>query len=295
MAQPIDSSPIIEAVPNFSEGRDSSTIDALKQAVTSVPEVRLLHYTSDPDHNRTVLTFAGPPVPVAEAAFRAVAVAVERIDLRKHIGVHPRIGAADVLPFVPIRGIDLPQCAQIAEAVGARVWNELGLPVYLYEAAARDPGRKRLEQIRSRSFVGQPDIGSGRHPSAGALVTGARPFLIAWNVNLRSRDLTAAHTIARRIRESSGGLPAVKALGLELASRGQVQVSINLTDFETTPLHVVYELVRHEAQTLGVEIEGVELIGLLPQRALELSQGYDIPWEPGTEIATRTVEFCLAR
>lgn len=248
--------------------------------------MKLLDYTSDVDHNRTVLTFAGPPEAVAQAAFETVAVAVERIDLRTHQGVHPRIGAADVLPFVPISGIDLETCALLALGVAERVWTELGLPVYLYEAAARTPERKRLEYLRSRTFAGAPDVGNGRHPSAGALIAGARPFLIAWNVNLRSRDLNAAKAIARAVRQSSGGLPAVKALGLQLQSRGCVQVSINLTDFEVTPMHVVYERVRDVARTMHVEIGGVELIGLVPQRALDLSVGYEIPWEPGRILST---------
>jgi glutamate formiminotransferase/glutamate formiminotransferase/formiminotetrahydrofolate cyclodeaminase len=276
---------LIECVANFSEGRDQRTIDALAHAAGSVAGVALLDRTSDVDHNRTVLTIAGNPEAVAEAAFRAVETAVARIILPAHEGVHPRIGAADVVPFVPIEHSSLEDCAHIAVAVAARCWSELRLPAFLYEAAARDAARARLEVLRSPKFGGEPDFGEGRHPTAGAVIVGARNFLVAWNINLESQDLQAAREIARAIRESNGGLKCVKALGLELKSRGQVQVSINLTDFETTPVHVVFERVREEAQLRSIAIAGSELIGLIPERALEPAQ-----WLAGEGIRDYVLE-----
>ena len=281
----------IECVPNFSEGRDAATIDALEQAAASVAGAALLHRTSDVDHNRTVLTIAGTPAAVAEAAFRAIEIAVARILLPAHEGVHPRIGAADVVPFVPIWNSSLQECARIAADVAARCWNELQLPAFLYEAAARDPRPARLEVLRSAKFHGEPDFGQGRHPTAGAVIVGARTFLVAWNINLASQDLNAAREIARAVRESGGGLPRVKALGLELRSRAQVQVSINLTDFDLTPMHLVFERVREEARLRGIEIVGSELIGLIPERALEASRDYDLQWLVGERIES----FCLER
>jgi glutamate formiminotransferase/glutamate formiminotransferase/formiminotetrahydrofolate cyclodeaminase len=270
---------IAECVPNFSEGRDRAVIAALEQAVRGVHGVRLLNSTSDADHNRSVLTFAGEPARVAEAAFATVATAVAKIDLGAHEGVHPRVGAADVVPFVPIEGVTLEDCAALAHATGERIWNELRVPVFFYEAAAKRPDCARLENIRRRANNDlPPDLGQGRHPTAGYCVIGARNFLIAWNIILRSSDLAIAKSIASEIRESSGGLPAVKALGLALASQGKVQVSMNLVDFRRTPLHVVFDAVRHAAEKRGVPIEGSELIGLIPQAALDASQGHDFRW-----------------
>jgi glutamate formiminotransferase len=235
----------------------------------------------DADHNRSVITFAGAPEAVAEAALRAVAKAAEIIDLNTHQGVHPRIGATDVLPFVPIEGLTLDDCVQLAASVAEEIWTRLGIPVYLYEAAARRPERKRLENVRRGQFERlrqisaidperRPDIGGpDLHPTAGATIVGARPFLIAFNVNLASEDLTVAKDIARCIRTSSGGFPHVKALGLSLERRRQVQVSMNLTDFRQTPIHVVYDSIRDQARTHGVEIAGSEIIGLIPKTALE--------------------------
>ncbi len=285
----------IEAVPNFSEGRNPKVIRALIQACGSVPGAVPLDHTSDPDHNRTVLTVAGEPSAVAKAVFEAVATAVDLIRLPEHDGVHPRIGVADVIPFIPVRGVTLNQCATLARDFAQRLWQRLQVPVFLYEAAAYDPARARLETIRSRSFSGHPDFGTGRHRTAGASVVGARPFLVAWNINLLSPDLAAARAIARYIRESSGGLPAVKALGLELRSRKQVQVSINLTDFERTPLHVIFEQVQTEAAARGIAIAGSELVGLIPRRALELSDGHDLHWLVGSHIADFVLETRLAR
>ncbi len=270
---------IVECVPNFSEGRDPLIVNAIARAIDETPRVRLLDKTSDPDHNRSVLTFAGDPDPVAGAAFEAVRIAAATIDISRHSGVHPRIGAADVLPFVPVHRVSLRDCVSLARRVGRRIQSELGIPVFLYEAAALRPECERLEAVRRLARAGgPPDFGHGRHPTAGACVVGARNFLIAWNINLRSRDLNAAREIAREIRESGGGLPAVKALGLELESRGQVQVSVNLVDFEKTAPHVVFDAVAERCQARGIEIAGSELIGMIPAAALEASRGHDLRW-----------------
>jgi glutamate formiminotransferase/glutamate formiminotransferase/formiminotetrahydrofolate cyclodeaminase len=280
----------IECVANFSEGRNRETIEALACAAESVAGAALLDRTSDVDHNRTVLTIAGTPPAVAEAAFRAIETAVSRIVLPAHQGVHPRIGAADVVPFVPIENSSLEECARIAVDVAARCWREFRLPAFLYEAASRDASRARLEVLRSAKFKGEPDFGEGRHPTAGAVIVGARNFLVAWNINLDSQDLHAAREIARAVRESGGGLKCVKSLGLELQSRGQVQVSINLTDFEATPIHVVFERVREEAMRRNIRIAGSELIGLIPERALEAARGHDLQWLAGEHIRDYVLE-----
>lgn len=270
--------PIVECVPNFSEGRDASVLEAIAEAIESVPGVTLLDRSSDPDHHRSVFTLAGPPDAVCEAAVRAAGCAASRIDLRQHAGVHPRIGAADVIPFVPIAGVTLQDCARLAERCATALWQRFGVPSYFYEAAARHPERVRLENLRRPGFAGAPDVGDQRHATAGITAVGARQFLVAWNIILASQNLAAAREIARAIRASSGGLPAVKAIGLELASRGQVQVSINSVDFEQTPLHVVFDAVAEHAARLGVAVAGSELIGLLPARALELSAGRELHW-----------------
>ncbi|HEX3684158.1 MAG TPA: glutamate formimidoyltransferase [Bryobacteraceae bacterium] len=274
---------LIECVPNFSEGRNLAHVDAICEAIGAVAGVLLLHRTSDPDHNRTVITFAGGRLPVLEAAVRAAAAAVRLIDLNRHCGVHPRLGALDVLPFVPLEQAALPLCVDIAHEAGARIWNELGVPVYFYQAAAARPDRLQLENVRRGGFeylreavlfdeTKQPDLGGpALHPTAGAVIAGARKLLIAFNINLQTTDLHLAKSIARQIRASSGGLPAVKALGLPLASRGLVQVSMNLTDFEKTPPHIAYAEVSRLAAAHGVLIEGSELIGLMPRRALEMA------------------------
>ncbi len=270
---------IVECVPNFSEGRDPLIVNAIARAIDETPHVRLLDKTSDPDHNRSVLTFAGDPDRVAAAAFEAVRIASATIDMSRHSGVHPRLGAADVVPFVPVHGVSLRDCVGIARRVGGRVWSELGVPVYLYEAAALRPECARLENVRRLAREGlAPDFGAGRHATAGVCVVGARKFLIAWNINLRSADVRTAREIAREIRESRGGLRAVKALGLPLASRGEVQVSINLVDFEVTPLYAVFEAVAERCARRGIEIVGSELIGMIPAAALEGSRGHDLRW-----------------
>lgn len=271
---------IVECVPNFSEGRDPAIIATLGNAVAAVPGAHLLDTTWDVDHNRSVLTFAGSADPVTEAAFQAVRVAARLIDLNQHAGVHPRLGAADVVPFVPVSGVSLEQCAVLARATGRRIWEELQIPVYLYEAAALRPECVRLENVRKLAGAGlTPDYGEGHHPGAGVCVVGARKFLIAWNINLLTTDVEAARAIAREIRESYGGLPAVKAIGLPLRSRAQVQVSVNLVDFEQTPLYAVFDAISQRCRVRGIEIAGSELIGMIPAAALESSAGHDLKWE----------------
>lgn len=273
-------SPVVECVPNFSEGRDPVIVSAIARAVAAVPGVVLLDTTSDQDHNRSVLTFAGDPGAVVEAAFEAVREAAAKIDMSRHAGVHPRIGAADVVPLVPVRDTTLEDCAALARALGKRIQGDLGVPVYLYEAAALREECRRLENVRRLAPAGlAPDYGTDRHPTAGASVVGARKFLVAWNINLRTRDLAFARQIAREIRESSGGLPAVKSIGLPLESRGEVQVSINLVDFERTPLYVVFDAVKERCEAKGVEIAGSELIGMIPAAALASSEAHDLRWE----------------
>jgi glutamate formiminotransferase len=270
-------------VPNFSEGRDAARVEEIAAAIASVPGVVILDREMDADHNRSVLTFAGPPDAVLEAAFRGVERAVALIDLNRHQGVHPRIGAADVVPFVPIEGVTLEDCVRLAERLGEAVWQRLRVPVYFYEAAARRPERVNLENIRRGQFEGlrdevqtnpdrAPDLGEPRlHPTAGATVIGARKFLIAYNINLGTADVEIARKIARAIRFSSGGFRYVKAMGVPLASRNLAQVSMNLTDFEQTPVHRVFEAVRTEAARYGVDIVGSEIVGLVPRRAVEMA------------------------
>ena len=265
--------PLIECVANFSEGRDRATVAAIEGAIRSVAGVRVLRSEMDTDHNRSVMTFVGPPEAIAESALRGIEIAVERIDLRKHAGVHPRMGAADVVPFVPLDGATLADCVAIARRTGEEVWKRFKVPVYFYEAAAFSPDRRLLENCRRGGFENPriaPDLGGPTlHPSAGACIIGARKLLIAFNVNLKTDDVAVARDIARKIRTSSGGMPFVKALGLPLAERGLVQVSMNLTDFEQTPLHQVFDAVRREAAARGVEIAGSEIIGLIPKKTLE--------------------------
>lgn len=271
---------IVECVPNFSEGRNQATVLALVNAVESVSGVWLLDQTMDRDHHRSVLSFAGEPDAVAEAAFRAIRVATDLIDLRRHEGVHPRIGATDVVPFVPVRGATIQDCIHLAKRLGQRVGTELEIPVFLYEQAATHRDHAPLESVRRGGLQGlalrmasdpdwTPDFGPPHlHKTAGAMVIGARPPLIAFNVNLRSTDLALARSIAKDIRQSNGGLPHLKAIGVKLASRQMVQVSMNLTDYIITPVHVAFEAVRARAAAQGVVVAGSEMIGLVPQAAL---------------------------
>jgi glutamate formiminotransferase len=277
----IPHSALVEAVPNFSEGRRAHVIEALVEAIAA-PGVRVLHVTSDWDHNRSVITVAGAPDAVCTGLFQAVAVAAERIDLTKQTGVHPRLGATDVVPLVPVETITLTECATLATHLGRRIGEELGLPVYLYEAAATRPERRNLADVRRGEYEGllasihtparAPDFGPAKLGPAGAVIVGARPLLIAYNFFLQSADVTIAQAIARQIRASSGGLPGVKALGLLVD--GQAQVSMNLVDFTQTPLHVVTEAVRRLALEHGTEVDRAELIGLAPQQAVLEAAAY---------------------
>lgn len=277
---------IVECVPNFSEGRDRRIVEEITAAIESVPGVAVLDLHLDPDHHRSVITFVGRKETVGEAAVRAVGQAAERIDMNRHSGEHPRIGAADVVPFVPVQGVTLEDCAGIAHTAGEEIARRFGIPVYFYGAAARQPERVPLEAARRGGYerlkelgledpARTPDVGEPRlHPTAGATIVGARPFLVAFNVNLDSADRAVAEQIARAVRASSGGLSGVKAMGVLLRSRsvggrtGQAQVSMNLTDFEQTSLAQAYRAVEQEAARLGVGIHSSEIVGLVPQLAL---------------------------
>ena len=273
--------PLVECVPNFSEGRRIDVVDAIVNAMTSVPHVYLLGHEMDADHNRAVVTIVGSPETIGEAAIRGVETAIQHIDLTTHQGEHPRVGAADVIPFVPIRGVSLLDCVEIAKKVGREIASRFKIPVYLYEAAATRPERTNLENIRRGQFEAlrneiqtnpdrYPDFGEPRlHPTAGATVVGARKPLIAYNINLDTSDVSIAKEIAKRVRFSSGGLPFVKAMGVLLKDRTQAQVSMNLTDYEQTPVELVYETVKTEAEHYGVSIAGSEIVGLIPQKAIE--------------------------
>jgi len=268
---------LIECIPNFSEARCPEVLDQIVAAIASVEGARLLDRSSDLDHNRTVLTFAGAPSAVEEAAFRAIRTAAELIDLNQHTGAHPRIGATDVVPFVPLSDVSMEECVALAQRLGKRVGAELNLPVYLYEAAATRPERTNLEAIRKGQYEGlkseiesdpnrKPDFGPAKLGAAGATVIGARSPLIAFNVYLTTDDVGIAKKIAKAIRQSSGGLRYVKGLGLLVD--GRAQVSMNLTDFRQTPIARVVEFIRREAQRYGVGVHHCELVGLIPQEAL---------------------------
>jgi glutamate formiminotransferase / 5-formyltetrahydrofolate cyclo-ligase len=270
---------IIECVPNISEGRDRASIDAIAAAVRGVAGVRLLDVSSDASHNRSVLTFVGDGGPVRRAVAALFEAAIARIDLRRHQGEHPRMGAVDVVPFIPIRGASMEDCVALSRESGAEIAERFGVPVYLYEESATAEARRNLAEVRKGQFEGfaqkmkddrwKPDFGPGEpHPSAGVVAVGARAFLIAYNINLATRELAVADRIARAIRHLSGGFRYVKAMGVELSDRGIVQVSINMTNFKKTPLHRVFECVRSEAERNGVSILGSEIVGLTPAEAL---------------------------
>jgi len=277
---------LVECVPNFSEGRKVETIEKIAEAIESVRGAVVLGRHMDVDHNRSVITFVAAPDVIIDAAVRAVGTASELIDLPSHAGVHPRIGATDVLPFVPVSGVTMDECVDIAHEAGRRIWQELSIPVYFYERAALRPDRVRLENVRGKGFeslrkkiatdpASLPDVGAPRlHARAGAIAVGARPFLIAFNVNLRTSDLSVARRIAHTVRERDGGLPFVKALGFELKSRGLVQVSMNLVDYQQTAIARAFEAVRAAAGGEGVDIAGTEIVGLLPRAALDRTAGY---------------------
>jgi glutamate formiminotransferase/formiminotetrahydrofolate cyclodeaminase len=269
---------LVECVPNFSEGRDKARVDAIVEAM-KVDGVYLLDREMDADHNRCVITLVGEREPIQEAAIRGVGKAAELIDLTKHQGAHPRLGAADVVPFIPIEGVTIDDCVAMAKHVGAEIWKRYQIPVYLYEAAATSPERQNLENIRRGQFEGLreeiatnpariPDFGEPRvHPTAGATVVGARKFLIAYNVFLNTSDVEIAKKIAKAVRFSTGGLRFVKGAGFLV--RGLAQVSMNLTDFEQTPVHRAFEMVKREAARCGVMPVSSEIVGLIPKKALE--------------------------
>ncbi len=274
---------LVLCVPNFSEGRDREKVDRIAGAIKNKKGVYLLDIEMDKDHNRSVLTIAGGMDEVREAVFKAVKTAAGLIDLRKHQGAHPRIGATDVVPFIPILDTGMDECILLARDIGGRIGKELGIPVFLYEEAATRPERRRLEEIRRGGLESlsqrirddpawAPDFGQKMiHAAAGATVVGARKHLIAFNINLNTPDINIAKEIARRIRESSGGLPHVKAIGLYLKERNLAQVSMNLTDYESTPPHIVFRRVEEEARSFGIEIRNSEVIGIIPDKALVMA------------------------
>ena len=266
-------SPLVECVPNFSEGGDLRTIEALRNALTAVSGVRLLDVQTDASHNRSVFTFVAPPAAALDAAFAALRVATQRIDLTKHTGEHPRMGATDVVPFVPVSGITMDECVALARALGERVGKELQIPVFLYARAATRPERVLLPEVRKGEFEGmqgralEPDFGPNRvHPTAGATAIGARPFLVAYNVYLDTKDVAIAKDIAKQIRTSSGGLPAVQASGFEV--NGLAQVSMNLLDIDITPPATVFGAIKGLAEQRGLNVMKSEIVGLIPERAV---------------------------
>lgn len=270
---------LIECIPNFSEGRDQDIIAALAKEAKRVPGVALADYSSDPDHNRSVFTLIGEPSAVGEAAFRLCGLACEKIDLTKHRGEHPRMGATDVIPFVPVRNADIAECVELSKKVAQRIWDELKIPSFLYEESASRGERRNLADVRRGQFEGMPqklllpewapDYGERRiHPTAGVVAIGARKPLVAFNVNLSTDDITVARAIAKAVRGSSGGYRGCKAIGIKLRDRNVAQVSMNMVDCEITPIYRAYEAVRFEAERWGVSIVGSELVGLSPARAL---------------------------
>ena len=286
---------IVECIPNFSEGRRAEVIDQIVAAIKSVPGAVLLDRESDADHNRSVVTFVAEPERVVDAAIAGARKAAELIDLNKHSGEHPRMGATDVIPFVPISDVTMDECVQLARVCGERMWSELGIPVYLYEKASTRPERENLAAVRKGQFEGirneisvnearRPDYGEARvHPTAGITAVGARPPLIAYNVNLGTSDIEVANKIARAVRHQTGGLRYVKALGFELKDRGIVQVSMNMVNYEGTPLFRAFEMIKREAERYGVPVVGSEIVGLVPQRALNAVADFYLQLESFTE------------
>jgi glutamate formiminotransferase / formiminotetrahydrofolate cyclodeaminase len=301
---------LVECVPNFSEGRNREAVEQFAAAVRATPGALVLDLEMDADHNRSVLTFVAPAETVVDAALAAAERAIAHIDLNNHKGVHPRIGAVDVMPFVPLEGVTIDECVKLAERAAAELWKRFQVPAYLYEAAARKPDRVNLENIRRGQFEGlreealsnperAPDFGGpGLHPTAGATVVGARKFLIAYNINLGTPDVEIAKRIAKSIRHSSGGFRYLKAMGVPLASRDLAQVSMNLTDFEQTPIHRVFEVVRTEAERYGVMVVGSEIVGLIPKRALEMSAEFYLRvenFQPSLVLENRVADLLAGR
>lgn len=287
---------VVECVPNFSEGTDARRVEAIVAAMR-LPGVRLLDWSMDADHNRSVVTLAGEPGAVVEAAVRGVGKAVELIDLTRQQGVHPRIGAADVIPFVPISGIKLEHCALLARQAGLEIWRRFGVPVFFYEAAAARPDRANLEDVRKGQFEGlkeavrkdsarRPDLGGpGLHPTAGACAVGARKFLVAYNLYFDSSDVAMVRAVAREIRAESGGLKGVKAMGV--LAHGRAQLSMNITDFKATPISVVHQTVSRLALRHKTRIAEGEVIGLIPEAACERESEWMrqlIAFDPQTKI-----------
>lgn len=283
---------LVECVPNFSAGRDAETVRAIAAAIAGPDGAAVLDTSLDSDHNRSVITFVAPVEAVVGAAVRGVERAVERIDLRRHAGVHPRIGAADVVPFVPLEDVTMEECAALAREAGGEIWRRLRVPVFFYEAAALRAERRNLAEVR-RAPLRDFDVGGPEpHPTAGAVAVGARGFLIAFNVNLATGDLELARRIARRIRGSSGGFPFVKAMGVPLGSRGLAQVSMNLVDFERTPVEEVYAAIAREAP-----VAECELIGLVPRRAYQQAPRFyerAANFYPGCILEDRIAAVCGA-
>ena len=277
---------LVECVPNFSEGRRPDTVERIAEVIAAVKTACVLDRHIDPDHNRSVITFVASPEQVVDAAVQAVQRASELIDMRTHSGEHPRLGATDVLPFVPLSGVTMDDCVRLAHEAGKRIASELSIPVYYYERAALRASRVNLEDVRRGALEllreqittnpeRAPDEGVPVvHDTAGAIAIGARPFLIAFNVVLRSDDIALARQIAKAIRARNGGLPFLKALGFRLSTRNCVQVSMNLVNYEITGMNAAYEAVAREARTLGVEIDSVEIVGLVPRAALDDRAAY---------------------
>ena len=276
---------IIESIPNISEGRNQEVIEAVVDQIRTTPGCTLLNYSSDPNHNRTVITYIGDAKGVEEASVKLAKKAVELIDLNKHTGEHPRMGAVDVMPFVPVKDATNEECIELSKVVGKRIAEEAYLPVFLYEMSATKPAIKNLATIRKGQFEGmaekvkdpewEPDFGGARiNPTGGVVAVGARPPLVAYNLNLDTSDVQIAKNIAKIIREKDGGLDCVKAMGFMLEDRNIAQVSINMTDYRVTPLYRVTELVKAEARRYGVRVTGTEVIGLCPMKALIDSAEY---------------------
>lgn len=303
-------SKIVECVPNFSEGRDAAVIGAIRDAISAVAGVKLISAEPDRDYNRTVVTFVGEPDPVVEAAFRATETAARLIDMTKHSGEHPRMGATDVVPFVPVSGVTMEECAELARRYGSRVGSELGIPVFLYEKAASSPARSNLSNVRKGEYEGlqqklaqddwKPDFGEAVfNPRSGATAAGARMFLIAYNVNLNTNDTDLANQIALNVRESGqirkgadgkpvldaegkkvripGTLKSVKAIGVLLEAQNIAQVSMNLVNYHRTPPHVAFEEVRRQGKELGIEVTGSEIVGVTPKEALLMAGSFYAP------------------
>lgn len=294
---------VIQCVPNISEGKDMGIVEGLADRIRSLPGVALVDYSADPSHNRSVYTLLGDEEGIEEAAFQLVSYASQHIDMTQHQGEHPRMGAADVVPFIPVKDVSLDQVIQLSKRVGQRIYDELKIPVFLYEASASRPERKNLATIRKGQFEGMadkikeadwaPDFGQAQiHPTAGATAVGARMPLVAFNVNLNTQDLAIAQAIAKAVRGSSGGYRHVKAMGVRLEEGQGVQVSMNLTHYKETPIYRVLETVRNEASRYGVQVVGSELIGLAPAEALLSAAEYYLQLQ-GFDYQSQVVEHHL--